>query len=71
METVATQATKTVEGYFGKPKQITRDDFVKRWTEHFVEVFSLANSTAEYEELKAMKARIAELAGAAWERIPS
>lgn len=70
METVAAKATKTVEGTFG-PKQITRDDFVKRWTEHFGEVLWLANSTAEYEELRAMKRRIAELAGAAWERIPS
>ena len=70
MEATQTQQpTKTVEGLFGKPKQITRDEFVKRWTGHLDQLFNLANSTAEYEEIKAMQSRIRVLSGAAWDRI--
>lgn len=60
--------TKTVHGYFG-PKQVTRDEFVKQWTSHFGEAMHLADTTAEFDELQGMKQRIAELAGAKWDRI--
>lgn len=60
--------TKTVEGHFG-PKQITREDFIKRWSSHFNQMFNLANTTAEYEELKQVSQRVSELAGASWDRI--
>lgn len=63
--------TKTVEGFFGKPKQITRDDFIKRWTEHVGQMYCLAATTAEYKELRDMLNRVAELAGQAWDRMPS
>ena len=67
---MTTTATKTVEGTFG-PKQITREDFVKRWTSHFSQIFLLADTTSEYEELKNMSVRLEQLAGAAWDRIPA
>lgn len=62
--------SKTVEGTFG-PKKITREDFVKRWSGHFDQMFNLANTTAEYEEMKKMSERVRELAGASWDRIPA
>jgi hypothetical protein len=64
------EQTKTVDGYFGKPRQITREDFIKRWGGHFNEALHLADNTAQYEELQHMGQRIRELAGAAWDRIP-
>ena len=42
--------TKTVEGYFG-PKQITRDDFIKRWAGLVGDAYSLANTSADIAEL--------------------
>jgi hypothetical protein len=61
--------TKTVQGYFG-PKQVTREQYVKQWTDHFGEVYHLTSTTAEYDELTAMKARIADLAGQKWDGLP-
>jgi hypothetical protein len=62
-------ATKTVAGFFG-PKQVTREEFVKEWTSHYGQVFHLAKTTAEYDELFAFKQRIAALAGAQWDKLP-
>lgn len=71
MEPGTKERTKTVEGTFG-PKRITRDEFIKRWTtSHYGQFYWLANTLAEMEELKRYEARIAEIAGAAWDRIPS
>lgn len=58
--------TKTVDGYFG-PKQVTREAFVAQWVEHFQQVYHLANTTAEFTELRTMRDRIADLAGLKWE----
>lgn len=60
--------TKTVEGTF-RPVQMTREEFAKRWISHFAQVYSLADTVADYDELKAMEQRIAEMASAAWDRI--
>lgn len=65
-----TQATKIIEGYFG-PKQITRDEFIKRWTGHFSELFYLARSSEELTELTVVSKRIADMAGDKWDKIPA
>lgn len=62
------EATKQVEGYFG-PKQVTREEFIKRWTGHFTEFFNLAEASSEYEEMKRMQERMAALAGRKWDKI--
>lgn len=62
------EATKTVEGHFG-PKQVTRNEFVKQWTTHFGQVFHLAATPAEFDELQAVKQRIAQLAGNRWDQL--
>lgn len=61
---------KTVEGYFG-PKQLTREEYTKRWTDHARELFSLSNTANDHNEIQTMIARVSVLAGASWDRIPS
>jgi len=65
METVE-MTTKTVDGYFG-PRQVTREQFISQWTQHFSQVLHLTNTVAEFDELKVMQARIAALAGQKWD----
>lgn len=60
--------TKTVEGYFG-PKQITREAFTAQWVDHFQQIYHLADTTAEFDELQAMKDRLAVLAGQKWDKL--
>jgi hypothetical protein len=60
--------TKTVAGYFGD-KQVTKEEFVKEWKSHFGQLFALASTTNEFEELKQMQQRVIQLAGNAWESI--
>jgi hypothetical protein len=61
--------TKTVTGYFGKPKQIGRDDFISQWRNAVADCQSLAETSEEYEEIKLMIVRVAELAGNRWDRM--
>lgn len=67
-----TQApTKTVEGTFG-PKQITREEFVKRWASQVIEIsFGLAQTSADYKALEAVKAQVEEMAGRKWDGLKS
>lgn len=67
MET-AEMNTKTVDGYFG-PKQVTREAFVKQWVEHFQQFYHLADTTAQFDDLKTTQLRIAALAGQKWDRL--
>ncbi len=60
--------TKTVDGYFG-PKQITREAFTAQWVEHFQQMYHLAETTAEFDELTTMKFRLAVLAGQKWDKL--
>lgn len=65
------EKTKLVEGYFGRDKLITRNDFVARWMEHYGQLYHLAETAGDYKEIRDISHRIAELAGKAWDRIPS
>lgn len=60
--------TKMVEGYFGQ-KPITREKFVAQWVEHFQQCYHLANTTAEFTELRTMRDRLETLAGAKWDSL--
>lgn len=61
-------ATKTVGGYFG-PKQVTQDEFVAQWTQHFDQFYTLPNTRDALEELDRMKARISAMARERWNNI--
>jgi hypothetical protein len=63
---LAEMNTKTVDGYFG-PKQVTREAFTAQWVEHFQQVYHLADTPAEFTELRTMRDRIAVLAGQKWD----
>lgn len=53
----------TVTGYFGKEKQITKQDFVKRWKDHAKELFTLSGENQKtWEEINELVNRIEELA---------
>lgn len=60
---------KEVEGLFGRPKLVSKVEFQNRWAAVVNELYWLTETTAEYEEVKAMKARVHELAGAKFEAI--
>lgn len=60
--------TKTVSSYFGD-KQVTREEYVKQWTSHFGQLFHLAMTTREFDELEVMKIRIVEMAGNRWDQL--
>jgi hypothetical protein len=62
----ATMNTKTVEGYFG-PKQVTRDEYVRQWTDHFSQILHLAGTTEEFKQLEIVRIQIAGLAGQKWD----
>lgn len=58
--------TKTVQGFFG-PKQVTREEFIKEWTSHFMEFYSLCETTQDFAELDAIKVKMIDLAGKRWD----
>lgn len=60
--------TKQVDGYFGV-KQVTREEFVRQWTDHFMQFYSLPCDATEMRELDRIKSRLAEMAGRAWDDI--
>jgi hypothetical protein len=61
--------TKTVAGYLG-PKQVTREQFVKQWADHFSEFYHLPETSEEFSSMQAMKTQIAEMAGRKWDALP-
>jgi hypothetical protein len=60
--------TKTVQGFFG-PKDITREEFVKQWADHFGQFYHLPETSEQMAELDAMKARLQTLAGEKWDKL--
>lgn len=62
-----TPLTKSVEGYFGKPKEITREDFIARWKSTVADCYSLTLTTADYEAVVSMIARVEVMAGRKWD----
>ena len=60
--------TKTVEGTFG-PKQVTQEEFVRRWTNIVSEVGYICETSADYRALEAMQSTIKALAERKWETI--
>lgn len=71
MQQQITENTKEVMGYFGKPKQITRSDYIQRWVSHANDLYSVTNTSEQHAEVRAMIERIEVMAGAAWDRIRS
>lgn len=67
--TQITEATKEVTGYFGKPRQITRQDFINRWISHAGDLYNITNTIEQHNEVRTMIARIEDMAGKAWDRI--
>ena len=60
---------KEVEGYFGKPKLITRGEYAKRWADQVLEALHVVDHLEEFNEVKAMAERVRVLAGQKWDRI--
>ena len=59
--------TITVRGYFGKDKEMTRQEFVEVWKSHMTQLFHLSHE--HYEEFKAMRDRVEEIADAEFDRL--
>jgi len=53
--------TITVKNCFGNEKQISREDFVKQWSDHVRELNSL--SWDHTEEFQTMRKRVEQIAG--------
>lgn len=60
--------TKTVQGTFG-PKQITKDEFVKQWTNSIAEIGYICETGDDYRTLQAMQEQVRKLAERKWEMI--
>ena len=47
--------TRTIEvfGYFGKPKQITKQDFIARWSSHASELLNIGVNVMDITTTKA------------------
>lgn len=58
-----TEPTITVEGTFGKPKQITRDSFVRTWQNHASDLFAVM----PYERVVELASEVATAAGKRWD----
>ena len=63
------EPTLTVAGWFGKDKDVTRDEYIKLWVEHsdlyrLVHYKQLAYMEAWVQEVKD---EIAEIAGLSWD----
>ena len=66
---VEQEPTITVEGWFGKDKDVTRDEYIKLWVEHsdlyrLVHYKQLAYMEAWVQDIKD---EIAEIAGLSWD----
>ena len=69
MMTKKKEPTITVEGWFGKDKDITRADYVKLWADNATLYRLIDYSQLSYMEAwaKSIKDDIAELAGYSWD----
>ena len=63
------EPTITVEGWFGKDKEVTRAEYVKLWADNATLYRLIDYSQLEYMEAwaKSIKDDIAELAGYSWD----
>ena len=63
------EPTIIVEGWFGKDKEVTRDEYVKLWADNATLYRLIDYSQLEYMEAwaKSIKDDIAELAGYSWD----
>ena len=51
------QPTITVESYFGE-KQVTRDEFIRRWDDHAAELVNINWSADWQDELQAFREKV-------------
>lgn len=62
----STEKTITVQGYF-RERQLTKEEYVKRWEDHMRELMSL--SWAHTEEFNKMTSRVKEIAEEEFDRL--
>lgn len=65
--------TKLIEvtNSFGRLITLNREEFVARWTGHTHDLKYLADTAEDWAEIKAMQARLAELANAKFDALPA
>jgi len=62
------EKTVTVAGHFGD-KQMSRKDFVQRWSAQAVEFYAIAHSENDMRMVRQMHWNACELAGKEWDRL--
>jgi hypothetical protein len=69
MEEEMKEPTITVAGYFGKDKEVTRDEFVAIWKEHAGNLYRLPSDDAGFTWAAKVIDETVELAGSEFDRI--
>lgn len=65
------ERTITFAGYFGKDKEMTREDFIAIWKEHASNLRRLPSNVAGFAWADKVVAETVELAGSEFDRIYS
>lgn len=58
---------KSFEGFFAKV-DLSRDEYIKRWLNHFSEFYKIADSDMDYNDLDDCKSTIKRMAGNSWDK---
>ncbi len=62
------EPTIEVNGFF-KPKQVTREEFVKQWSELVGDLYNIANTPTHIADVAAMVIQVRNIAGAEFDRV--
>jgi len=63
------QATITVAGYFGKDKEMTRDEFQATWSEHVLQLKRIDYDPSWCHEVEAMHTKVMEKCNEEFDRL--
>ena len=67
MSSTNPQPIKQFENSFGRPIQLTRDEYMQRWTRHTAQLFDIFNESNMDEDFSKIQAAVHRAAFKSWE----
>jgi hypothetical protein len=68
MSSTKTQPTKEFLNSFGRPIQLTRDEYIQRWIRHTTQLFDIFEDASMSEDFIKVQAATHRAAFKAWEK---
>lgn len=63
------EPTIEVHGTFGKPKHLTREQYINEWASHFNQVYNLASTLEDHVTIQDIIKTLRDMASRRWDEI--